>query len=112
MSAPSIQETYFALTDVKQIHIAKQDAFPQGFPMVINGKAVWSNQDFVNNKNYIYYMSDAELLEICQGLETFKGKWYTSSCTPCLTWYRHPLLSLSPPQVTVASASQPFSAIA
>lgn len=95
MSALSIQTTCSALTEVKQHALAQQDALPQGFPAVIKGNAPWVGSDFVNDETFVYNLTEFEVSEICQSLDTFKGKY--SKSPPWLSlymmWHRHTLMS-------------------
>lgn len=86
MSALSIQTIRSALTDIKRLPVAKQDALPQGFPVMIKGSAVWFGSDFANNDDFVYNLSGPEKCEIRQGLDAFKGM------------YNHPFFS--PPPAT------------
>lgn len=105
MSALTIRTISSALFEVKKLPVPKQDALPPGFPTVITGKAAWSGNDFGFDETFIYYLSNAEIFEICQGLDTFKGKYKSS------TFPRNTLLSLSRPppplfHLTAMSACQ------
>lgn len=75
MSALSIQTTCSALTEVKQHSIAQQDALPQGFPSMIKGNGPWVGSDFVNDESFVYKLTEVEVLEVCQSLDAFKGKY-------------------------------------
>lgn len=89
MSALSIQTACSALTEVKQHALAEQDALPQGFPAVIKGNAPWVGSDFVNDETFVYNLTEFEVSEICQSLDTFKGKYSNPHlgcfCTCCGT---------------------------
>lgn len=90
MSTLSIQTIPSTLTHIKQLLVAKQlrlaksDALPKGFPVMIKGNAVWVGPDFANKDTYIYYLSDPEICEICQSLDAFKGKKTTLLLTLAL----------------------------
>lgn len=101
MSALSIQTTCSALTEVKQHALAQQDALPQGFPAVIKGNAPWVGSDFVNDETFVYSLTEFEVSEICQSLDTFKGKYIKPPpwLSLYMMWHRRALIVLvSPPR--------------
>ena len=51
---------------------------PQGWPTQLSGPLVWTTDDFQNENEFVYHLSDADKAEIVDALTHFKGN---SVCT-------------------------------
>lgn len=47
---------------------------PAGFPDKVEGPIVWKGEDWTNENQWVYRLSDAELQEIDNAIQHFKGK--------------------------------------
>lgn len=54
-------------------------ALPPGFPERIEAPRAWAGQEFSEEKSYIYVLSEAEVKEIEEALDYFKGLNFRTS---------------------------------
>lgn len=49
-------------------------SLPPGFPESTSSRMVWTGADLADERQYVYQLTAADLLEIDAALNTFKGK--------------------------------------
>lgn len=54
------------------------EPLPTGFPDQVEGPIVWRGDEWTNEEQWVYKLSDAELQEIDNAVQYFKGRDYDS----------------------------------
>jgi len=58
---------------------------PAGWPKELTGPLVWTTADYKDEASYVYFLTDADKIEIDQALKSFKGSLSLSTFLPPLS---------------------------
>lgn len=54
---------------------AEISTLPAGLPAKLHSELAWTGQDFGNESDYVFVLTEADCAEVAAALEHFKGRW-------------------------------------